>query len=496
VRAIPVAVLVTLAACNDPPGLTLEVVPGDPAITEIQLFVGDVCEDCPSAMAPPGLLARSTDVYIVKDTRTYVGEWRGDRAGFRLTSTSEHDERVPIMIAVGFDQNHTPRGTSTLNDVTVPAGRAEYWQTFLETATPIVDPDPDTNDERVDLWPAVRNGPQCLMVEHGTSGADTLVPKDDTDCDGAPPNECAPFTPNAMRQPPNIDHATCVIPVPSNSVGNICLLGGAQCTEATTTTSPCESLDTDYCVPFVLCSYCATTTTPDNWDSCVRLKLASIDPTTDPLIAAMGCAIPMESSGAQCSDTNKLHATLDAAKFLSTDGGSDVKCTDIEISELMPPLSFHHSLTIGTATLTLKNFQQDCKVEVEWSGDYSLALGNHMLLANLELDNGKHLALPFLVHANDSCDSNMQCDVVMPDPNDTMFQCTRPAPSTTTCSGTSLCFGGTPCGARCCNVGEACVEGVCQCGDGTHCVGDDSCTGGTTRDGCGTKCCPAGQPCL
>jgi len=494
VRALIIAVLVALAACNDPPGLTLDVVTNDPAITEIQLFVGDACEGCPSSMAPPGLLARSTDIYIVKDTRAYIGEWRGDRAGFRLTSTSSHDERVPIVIAVGFDQGHMPRATSTLHDVMVPAGRAEYWQTFLETATPIVDPDPDTSGERVTVWPAMRNGPQCLMVEHGTEGADTVVPKDDTDCDGVSSTlECAPFTPNAVRQPPTIDAARCVAPVASNITGTLCLLGGSVCTETSPTVTPCEPLDVDYCAPALLCSACAN---GGDWDTCVKLKLAGVDPNAgNPIMAAIGCAIPMETSGVQCADTSKLRATLDAAQFLNKDGGSNVTCTDIAISEMILPLSFHHSLTLGTATLTLENFQQDCKIDVKWSGDYNRQLGTHVLVADLELDNGKHLAVPFVVHANDSCASNLQCNAVMPDSTDTMFQCTRPAPSTTTCTGSTLCYNGTPCGARCCSIGEACVDGVCQCGDGPHCVSDDACTAGGLTAGCGTMCCGIGMPC-
>ncbi|HSD90879.1 MAG TPA: hypothetical protein VLB44_25315 [Kofleriaceae bacterium] len=493
-RAILVAVPVALAACSDPPGLTLEVVPGDPAITEVQLFVGEHCPDCPTAMAPPGLLARSTDIYLVNDTRAYLGEWRGDRVGFRLTTTGADDEHVPILIAIGFDQAHTPRATSTIRNVTVPAGRAEYWQTFLEAATPIVDPDPDASGERVALWPAMRNGPQCVMVEHGTSGADTVVPKDDTDCDGVSSTlECAPFTPNAVRQPPTVGAASCVAWAQSNLSGQICLLGGRQCTESNPTTSPCEALDVDYCAPALLCSACAGLTS-DNWDTCARLKLTALD-TNSTLMPAMGCTIPMEASGAQCADTSKLHATLDAAQFLPRDGSSNVKCTEIAISEMTLPLSFHHSLPIGAATLTLKNFQQDCKVDVEWSGDYTRIIGTHVLVADIELDNGKHMTVPFVLHANDSCDGSMQCNVVVPDPSDTIFQCARPAPSTTTCAGTSLCFDGTPCGARCCATGEACVDGVCQCGDGPHCVADDVCTAGGLTGGCGKTCCGTSVPC-
>ena len=62
-------------------------------------------------------------------------------------------------------------------------------------------------------------------------------------------------------------------------------------------------------------------------------------------------------------------------------------------------------------------------------------------------------------------------------------------------------FGGCPegpaCGTLCCNSGEHCMNGTCQCGTGPACTGGNTCERGGPAGGdlCGTLCCGVTGPC-
>lgn len=485
VRATAVFVLL-VAACSDPPGVTLEVIRTDKAVTKVELYLGEKCDGCPGVMAPPQMTPRRAHMFKVNDPTVFgADEWQGDRAGFRLTSATGMTQKVPLILAVGYDANDKPIATSSFYDGEIPVGHAEHWITTLVPTTPIVDPMPVAGGERIAVWPQQRTGPRCVMVEHGTSIADAVVPADDTDCDGlAAAAECAPYIPTAVNTVSTFDSANCVTQVPAANGAQLCLLGGPICNEMTAiTVVTCDPLDVDYCAPNKLCAVC-----PDGGFDCIKnaIQQASIGP---PQMNGVECFIPMNLDGSVCDDSSRRRAELDLGGLLQ---GSETKCVDVEISELALPISLRQSLSFAGATINVRNFNEPCRVEIEWSGRYDRNVGGkeHLLLVEAELDNGKHIVAPFYLHMAETCIGSMRCSPVVPDLFDSMFQCVKPAMNSTTCAPTAAsCNGGIACGARCCGPGESCRDGECRCGDGPHCADGGSCVDAPTA-GCGTQCGP------
>lgn len=482
VRPLAVSALL-VAACSDPPGVTLEVIRTDKAVMTVELYLGEPCEGCPDVMAPPDMTPRRSRVFEVNDPAVFSSaEWNDDRAGFRLVSATDKNQKLPLIMAVGFDASDVPIAASSFYDGEIPVDYAERWVTTLVPATPIADGMPGADGERVAVWPAQRRGPRCVMLEHGRSGADAVVPADDTDCDGlGEATDCAPFIPNAVNAVPTLATANCVTPVDGPNSTQLCMLGGPICTErAAPTVVTCEALDVDYCAPKKLCSVCPAGDFP-----CIQAAIRDASLVT-PQMNGVECRIPLQPDGSECEDSSRRRAELDISGLLQ---GGETKCVDVHISHIALPISLQHALELGTASIEVRDFQQPCKVTIEWRGKFDRTMGNEqLLLAEVELDNGKHIVAPFYVHLADSCFLGMSCGTVVPDLFDTMFQCVKPAPSSTTCTPTStVCGGGIECGARCCNVGESCVDGECRCGAGPHCLDNRSCVDAPAA-GCGTRC--------
>lgn len=495
IRNVRAAVVlgVLVVACSDPPGVTLEVIRTDKAVTKVELYLGEACDTCPGMMAPPGMTPRRSRVWVISDPVVFSASegdsdsWHGDRAGFRLTSATGMVQRVPVILAVGYDANNTPIATSTFFDGEIPVHRAERWQTTLVASKPIVDPRPDVEDERVAVWGKQRTGPRCVMVEHGTGSSDAIVPTDDTDCDGlSTAAECSPFVPNATNGVPTLESANCVTNVAANNLTGICMLGGPICNETGTTTSDsCEVLDADYCVPKKLCNAC-----PNGDFACIKNTFGDAAGTGTPVMNGLDCTIPMNTDGSECSSGDRRSADLDISALVAN---SETKCRDVTIAEGVLPISLHHSLPITTASINVLDFKEPCNVTIEWGGKYDRNAGvTRTLIAEVELDNGKHIVAPFILRFADSCARAMTCTTVVPDPLDPMFDCVKPAENSMTCTPpnpVTLCGNAIQCGARCCNTGESCENGECRCGDGAHCISNHACIDAATAD-CGTRCSP------
>lgn len=484
VRAFAVFVLL-VAACSDPPGATLEVIRTDKAVTKVELYLGEKCDGCPSVMAPPQMAPRRAHLFKVNDPTVFGSdEWHGDRAGFRLTSGTGMTQKVPLILAVGYDANDKPIAASSFYDGEIPVDRGERWITTLVSTTPIVDPMRNADGERIAVWPQQRMGPRCVMLEHGTSIADAVVPADDTDCDGlAQTADCAPFVASAVDTVPTLKTANCVTKVRAASAVDICLVGGPICNEkAPVTSTTCEALDVDYCAPGKLCAVC-----PNGDFDCIKGAITQASVGV-PQMNGVECFIPMILDGSECSDKSKLHAELDLAGLLQ----GETKCNDVAVSQLALPIALNRSLPVAGATINIRNFTEPCRVEIEWSGRYDRNAGKEfLLLAGADLDNGKHVVAPFYLHMAESCLGTMRCSPVVSDLFDPMFQCAKPSEDSTTCTTTSIaCSGAVACGARCCNAGEACIDGECRCGAGPHCINNQSCMDEPTA-GCGTRCGPS-----
>jgi hypothetical protein len=64
------------------------------------------------------------------------------------------------------------------------------------------------------------------------------------------------------------------------------------------------------------------------------------------------------------------------------------------------------------------------------------------------------------------------------------------------CIATGSGCGGVMCGGTCCATGEACISGVCMCGNQPACTGGNNCVSPIfSMNRCGTVCCGATAAC-
>jgi len=112
------------------------------------------------------------------------------------------------------------------------------------------------------------------------------------------------------------------------------------------------------------------------------------------------------------------------------------------------------------------------------------------------LYNGTSYSLGDVFPAGDGCNS---CTCMASGPSCTALACGDGGVDANplSCGGFGGCPEGPVCGALCCNSGERCVNGTCQCGTKPACGGGDSCegVGPLGSDRCGTLCCGVTGPC-
>lgn len=464
------------------PGLALDVTTSDPAIVRVELFVADACEDgCPATVAPPGLAARPTDIYLVADPRSWSAVVDHGIAGFQLRA--DQSTNVSEVVAVGFDalDGGNARAVAVLHDVPVSASEPAHWQMPLAPATPIDDTLPA--GDRVALWrqPA-EPGLACVMIEHAGGARELVVPKDDTDCDQLSMGECAPWTNLAMNAPSTIAAASCLVNASSGPSSGICMLGGPTCSEVAGTTTPCAVLDTEYCAPSVLCS-CAP------WDqACVHDKIASVA-TAMPMIQ---CDLPLMSDGAPCNGSSEISVPIPSNGFVSN---TSTSCAETRINDLATPLgAFAADVVIGGATVGVKRIGDPCDAELVYTGKLATSQ-TQSLLVDLSLDNHNHLVVPLRINfvVGGCTNEQAQCSATIV--TDSMFTCAGATPPPSACASQSGC-GGPLCGGTCCKVGEQCVGDVCMCGTGPTCADGFECAAGLISPGCGSVCCgPLGPLC-
>jgi len=475
VRSFGLVLCVAVIGCV-PPGLTLEVTTSDPNVARVELFVAMSCDGtCPGSVAPPGLSPKATEVYLVTDPVPWSARVSDGVAGFELRA--DRDQHVSIVLAVGFDAADNARAVATLHDVLIPASEVAHWQMPLIT-TAVLDDTPPAG-ERIAVWrepsaPALA----CVMVEHGTSKRDLVVPRKDTDCDSLAIGECAPWTHLAPSSPGPIESASCLLAAENGS--QLCRLGGPTCSEVGGTTRACALLDQEYCAPSAFCLVCA----PWNVD-CINAQIQSS--TSMPSIA---CDLPLAADGSPCGGSSETRVGIDARPFL---GLSPTRCKDITFNDVGTPLGmFSHSTDIDNASLDFKNVNNDCSFELALSGTITQGSRSEPFLADLALDNGKHLMIPLRVNLIvGECVQQPRCMMtVTPDP---MFECAQVA-GTSPCAPQMIGCRGPSCGTVCCGLGEQCVGGQCRCGAGSPCQYPYVCAAMVTQPQCGSMCCDDTAP--
>lgn len=485
-----------MAACN-PPGLTLEVAIDDPGIKSVELFLGKHCDgDCPRATVPPGLSSMAIDdAYIVDDPAPFKmvdTDFTDGVAGFRIET--DHDTTLDILVVVGYDGQGVIKWSRTFGGVPVSHSDTSRWRVELEPTTPItpmfqVQP---AGTERIARWaqPSAST-PACLLIEHWsdapTPNRDLVVPDADHDCDGvAVANECAPWIPNATGAIPTIDAASCVLNSSDIGGGTICVLGGPQCTEdPSMQRDSCVPLDASYCTPSVLCQCAAQA----DQTACLRTQVADGTSGTG-VMPYLKCVITVDASGNRCDDAQ---IEIDGGPYLF----NSRKCTSMGIADGELPVGpFGDILPLGAAKLKLTNFVEPCKVDVEWAAGLAPALSFAVL--DLALDNKNHLAVPARIEVKPGCSGTTTsgCVLVNNNTSDAMFACVQATTPASCLPDSDHGCAGPYCNGTCCGFGEACVNGTCQCGGQSTCVGGNSCQSGLPNETqCGSVCCGAIGPC-
>jgi hypothetical protein len=483
-----VATFVLVAACHEPPGLTLEVMTDDDAITRVELLVGRHCDGiCPGAVRPEAFPPLDANLYVTDDDRVWTATPERGIAGFRIEAS--HDKRVSIIVAIGYDDLGEPRATAILTEVRIPSGRAALWRVVLTPAEPLVASPGDApvpeGTERVKTW-RVPGGvlPSCVVIERWHDGKAHRVaigPNADRDCDEVPAPECAPWIFQATREPATIETADCLV-ARQGSFGAICALGGPVCDERGNASASCAALDREFCAPSMMCAC-----TP--WDAPC---LAGMFTTTPHAAPHVWCVVPTDNSGQPCVDRTRVQ-DVDLSPLL---GGNSTRCLSVGVHDLSVPIgSFEREAQIGNGMLEVQ-FREACAVDLEWAGTLSLTAKAEMALAAIELDNGRHLVVPIGMKgdATDCLSSDRAfCEARGPSV-ETMYECAAPAPPAGACSASPPCTGPI-CHNQCCATGEYCDPSYgCRCGSGPGCGQEMQCTGSLGPvPSCGGSCCTPGK---
>ena len=487
-RCACVVLALALAGCEPPPGLTVEVVV-DGSTQRVELFLGDDCHsDCPDRIVVPDVGPRPvTDAYLVADARPWSIDASGfvdGVAGFEIQGPT--DARLGILVVVAYDAQDQIIASATLHDVEVPADRAERWRIQL-AATSTIDPavvQPPPGSIRIKAWrqPSQRLA-ACLLVEHWGDSSVTrelVVPEADTDCDELV-NECAPWSANAVGEPPTIDEASCVTHATNT---NLCVLGGPECNETSPQTGEtCIPLDEQYCVPDAFCSCRGAT----DQGACLREKLAEgIALATMPFLK---CTIPI-ADGVPCNGQTRYE--IDATPWIVSSEGT--KCKGLGLNEIDLPLGeFDGSLALeanSAAYLKVEHFTP-CKADLVWGGKASTVPADIYGALAIELDNDRHLVIPMRVELGADCGTPARCSLFRANALDSMWTCLgAPAPVGACAPAVDQGCLGPFCNGECCGAGEMCTPNGCACAAGPRCDFGDSCEiGPPNPDQCGQLCC-------
>ena len=402
-RRWPLACL-GLAACGAPPGLTLEVVVEDPAITSVELIVSRKCFDCPMLMAAPAIALRPTVIHRSSHEEAWFAKEVVDgKAGFLIQVDAAQDQHIPLLVAVGYNDQKQALATSSLDDVNVSASKPQYWQTYLE---PIVPLDSLTTQrdgtERIAVWRHPdQTEPSCVMRETWSAGvpATTAIsPPIDNDCDGRRP-DCAAYVPSpTVGGTGTLMNAACVRS-DAIATNEICTLGGPSCTDGGTPGTDCLALDATYCVPQDLCA-CQPADT-----LCIGSKIIN-GTNTSSAMAHVRCQLGVNQDGSPCVPT----VQLDGSILLST----GVTCDAIRVLS-----GFFMTNTLGdtapvsaTASLRLENFRPACSIDLTWMGSQMGQMTYLNDWIQFDLSNGRQLLLPIRMEVDVGCAFEIKCEAL------------------------------------------------------------------------------------
>jgi hypothetical protein len=294
-----------LAACGNDAGLLLDVHPGDPAVTRVEVLLPD-SQPGKYMGVPSGVLPAAQGPRIVGPVYAVVdrtgGTIDGDGA-LRVLLTPGEVTEVPAILVLGYDANDTPIRYAVVSNSPDPTDPNASGDTIkLPHATSahlVVDLEPimtvplagamtATGSPRLVRWDGTAfddASARCFGVlsENGSMHAGIFFgPADDLDCDHAQP-ECDQDW--YMRVRGTSACATTMPPADDMDTMNACRIGKSPgCVDGTGSSNVCGAQSPALCVPAAICDQCE-----DLDPSCVAQRM------TDPATSHIECTIDVRT---------------------------------------------------------------------------------------------------------------------------------------------------------------------------------------------------------
>jgi len=334
--------IVALAACAKQGGVQISVSKGSTATTTVRIFVG---AGAPSAgttiTAAGGVVHTGTSWSRDPTAGDDTAKMSGDHVTW-LYEPSAGPTRLPIVIAVGFDDTGAVVGAGTVEAVDVPDSG------FLTYEIPLVAP---TNLSVWDSDPSASPLVDKCVALGPKNKEQMIVSPDDEDCDGfidgsVKPGmwECQPLVYDAASRGAVPDEFTCFDRSSATAQAQ-CFAGGPNCMDGTgpsTTGAACPL--SKYCAPGPLCLACTS---------------LACSPDTGSTIPHYLCPIALEMNGSEVRV---------CPQKLQLPPGAGADCTNVRLRNAQQ--NFQPTLSVDTDTRSVHLAAQldKCKVTIEPDG--------------------------------------------------------------------------------------------------------------------------------
>lgn len=396
-----VTALTICAGCQDLHGVEVIVQPGDPAVTSVRLFVGAGGSTNTSLTTSAKVQVDDVE-YWSRDLGNEADVVTGVDGTGEVKFLFDTSDAIPVVIAVGYDANHTPIAAGAMTDLELQDGGG-----FTGYALPLMGPIAALGQQAAtvqlglwspDLSTSAYDAACAGIVVAGDDHPYFVVTDNDQDCDGLTDDdtdhEC---TPDAYLGTRDADpsEASCLVSDHSTTGVAQCRLGGATCTDnVPRNDNTCVASHTctvqEACVQCVADFGCAAN---------AQLEIAAID--------HYECALPRKAS-----DNSICQTTFTLARPPTSGFG----CKALDVGDDMFALGT--SLTVGGVELDA-NLQDSStsscagKLVAKLSSSQPV---DFTAMVSFTLKNNAGVALPIHVTTgsgtSSSCPPTTECTIV------------------------------------------------------------------------------------
>lgn len=381
-----------VAACQNDHGVTVTVHPNSAAVTKIRLYVG-VGDSTTTDLTDDSMVTVTNAEYWTRDPGNEIDLL--DVSKGSVTFNYDTSETIPVVIAIGYDDQGQPIAAGVADTLIPATGRNDFliYDIMLVPADPFSQ---TSSPMQVGLWSPTTTDllhASCAGIIDASKDHPYFVVLDnDQDCDGLLDGSAGECTPDIYHGTRGADpaKADCLFPtiVATNGLGGACQLGGSPCTDATPVTmESCQPSTT--CLPTSLCGVCPPTH-PKDFECAADLIASGVSVSAQ---AHYDCVVATDTSGNVCD-----HETL--ALDRPPTGGYD--CTDFDIGDSRTALG--SSIKQGNVTFSAHSLTTAAScaatIGVDGSpGNITQALSGFV---NFTLKNTGGVAIPIVFTFNKS----------------------------------------------------------------------------------------------